>query len=475
MEPDRLDRALSESADAPPVDIKETPVLAIMFADAVASTAFAERAGEVEAESRRKKQFQILREIVEADGRGKLLKSLGDGFMAAFPDPTRAVLRAIEIQRRMSSLELGAIRIGLHLGQVSHDNGLSEDLYGRQVNRAARVCGLGNAGQILVTLPVYDNASGWLTPDNSPVAGWHRHGRYSLKGVPEAIGIYEVLYEGHSRPQTPTRGRATLRQGNPLIVMPLDRVSQEFPDLPYLSIDELPFPREAILLDSPLLSIGRGPNNRLMIADIKISRYHAVIARIGASWVIVDHGSRNGTTVGGTEIHQHLLTNGDTIELGPRSYTFRSSGTGVTRAGGTLYAMAVSARATASQGPGPVMGDVFLTLPEETLSSIETYAPPRAVALTCCDGPGKGATHAFVSDTSFVLGQGTDVDLQLDDPELEDEHLIIGLAGSHTLSIQTVGDAAMPWINGQQAKSATVRPGDMISIGQSQLLVHLPL
>ena len=81
------------------------------------------------------------------------------------------------------------IRIGLHLGQVLVEGGLHRDVFGRHVNRAARVMGLASGGQVLMTHPVYDSARGWLEQSHLQ---WRDHGDYLLKGIPEATRIVEV-------------------------------------------------------------------------------------------------------------------------------------------------------------------------------------------------------------------------------------------------------------------------------------------
>jgi len=48
------------------------------------------------------------------------------------------------------------------MGQVAVENQTQLDLFGRHVNRASRVEGIADAGQIYLTYPVFDSARGWL-------------------------------------------------------------------------------------------------------------------------------------------------------------------------------------------------------------------------------------------------------------------------------------------------------------------------
>jgi adenylate cyclase len=85
-----------------------------------------------------------------------VVKTQGDGFMAAFGSPEHAVRSAIAVQRAFESgRRMGRapvlIRIGIHHGDVVHrDN----DIFGRNVAQAARVAALAEGGEILVSQAV---------------------------------------------------------------------------------------------------------------------------------------------------------------------------------------------------------------------------------------------------------------------------------------------------------------------------------
>jgi hypothetical protein len=81
----------------------------------------------------------------------------------------------------------------MHMGQVLVEKDVDMDVFGRHVNRAARVESLADGGQILVSHSVYDSARGWISTD---VASWHDHGEYLLKGIPESTRIVEVCPKG---------------------------------------------------------------------------------------------------------------------------------------------------------------------------------------------------------------------------------------------------------------------------------------
>lgn len=66
-------------------------------------------------------------------------------------------------------------------------------------------------------------------------------------------------------------------------------------------------------------SIGRGPENDLVIASLAVSRRHAEIRGQGEHLAIIDTGSRNGLLVGGQRVTETLLTPGVPVTLGDTS------------------------------------------------------------------------------------------------------------------------------------------------------------
>ncbi len=92
--------------------------------------------------------------------RGRLIKRMGDGFLAEFAAATSAVGCAVEIQRTMAARHEPphlAFRIGINLGEVTEEGG---DIYGRDVNIAARLEMLAEPQGICLSNAVYEAAVG---------------------------------------------------------------------------------------------------------------------------------------------------------------------------------------------------------------------------------------------------------------------------------------------------------------------------
>jgi len=127
----------------------------VMFTDIVGST---ERAGEL-GDARWREllaahQAAVRRELMRF--RGREVKALGDGYLATFDGPARAIRcgDAIAETARSSGLE---VRVGLHSGEVEM---MEEDVGGIAVHIAARVGALAGAGEVLVTSTVKDLVAG---------------------------------------------------------------------------------------------------------------------------------------------------------------------------------------------------------------------------------------------------------------------------------------------------------------------------
>jgi adenylate cyclase len=135
--------------------------VAILFSDIEGSTELNERLGDKEWVRLLARHDAAVRSAITRYD-GHVIKTQGDGFMAAFGSSEAAVRSAIAVQQ---AFERGArkgrasvlIRIGIHYGDVVHrDN----DIFGRNVAQAARVAALADGGEILVSRAVADSVSG---------------------------------------------------------------------------------------------------------------------------------------------------------------------------------------------------------------------------------------------------------------------------------------------------------------------------
>lgn len=71
-------------------------------------------------------------------------------------------------------------------------------------------------------------------------------------------------------------------------------------------------------IDQVTVTIGRAPENTLVLEDLLVSRRHAVLRRSGSQWELVDLGSANGTYVNGARISRAVIGPDDIVGIGHR-------------------------------------------------------------------------------------------------------------------------------------------------------------
>jgi class 3 adenylate cyclase/tetratricopeptide (TPR) repeat protein len=136
--------------------------VAILFSDIEDSTVLTERLGDERWLQLLREHNAIFREQI-ARHDGYEVKSQGDGFMLAFPDPGEALECGIAVQRAFAERERDGsgeplrVRMGLHTGEVISEEG---DYFGKNVILAARIAAQAIGGEILVSEELREAASG---------------------------------------------------------------------------------------------------------------------------------------------------------------------------------------------------------------------------------------------------------------------------------------------------------------------------
>jgi class 3 adenylate cyclase/alpha-beta hydrolase superfamily lysophospholipase len=165
----------------------------VMFTDIVGSTEHASKLGD-----------GLWRELLDEHNllirkhlgrwRGTEVKTIGDGFLATFDGPARAVRCAAEIVGDAEHLGL-KIRAGLHTGECEL---VGRDVAGIAVHIGARVMALADAGEVLASSTVKDLVVG------SGIQFTDR-GLHPLKGVPDPWRLYALERSSAGWPPRPVR------------------------------------------------------------------------------------------------------------------------------------------------------------------------------------------------------------------------------------------------------------------------------
>jgi pimeloyl-ACP methyl ester carboxylesterase len=166
---DEVEEFLTGERHAPEPD----RVLAtVLFTDIVGSTSRAAELGDQRWREVLERHEGIMRRQLSRH-RGQQVKNTGDGFLATFDGPARAIRCARAVSDEMSELGF-EIRAGLHTGECEAMDG---DIGGIAVHIGARVAAMAGAGEVLVSQTVKDLVAG------SGIE-FEDRGSHDLKGVP---------------------------------------------------------------------------------------------------------------------------------------------------------------------------------------------------------------------------------------------------------------------------------------------------
>ena len=166
----------------PPAEVDRI-LATVLFTDIVDSTKKAVDLGDEKWKHLIGVHDERAREVL-ASYRGRYVDSTGDGLLATFDGPARAVRCARSLGNAMRALGI-QIRAGCHTGEVELDD---ERVRGVAVHIGARVMALAGPSEVLVSQTVKDLVVGsGLTFDDA--------GEHELKGVPDRWHLYRVVNE----------------------------------------------------------------------------------------------------------------------------------------------------------------------------------------------------------------------------------------------------------------------------------------
>lgn len=152
----------------------------ILFTDIVGSSEQAATLGDAAWKGLLEAYDVLVRSHVESFG-GRVVETAGDGALATFDGPARAIYCACGIRDSVGALGL-SIRAGLHTGEIELR---SEGIGGLAVHIGARVAALADPDEVLVSASIPPLVVG-------SAIGFAPRGSHTLKGIPDAWDVYSV-------------------------------------------------------------------------------------------------------------------------------------------------------------------------------------------------------------------------------------------------------------------------------------------
>ena len=177
-------------------------LLTMLFTDIVGSARLKQLLGDRAAIALMDRHHAVIREVLARFPEGEEISTAGDSFFIVFAKPSDAAHFALLAQNGVRALarETGQPvldRIGVHVGEIfiQQRSESQRDLFGMQIDTAARIMSLGSSDQILLSRFAFDNARQVLRGHDLDGVGellWLNHGYYEMKGVEEPVEVCEV-------------------------------------------------------------------------------------------------------------------------------------------------------------------------------------------------------------------------------------------------------------------------------------------
>lgn len=254
--------------------MRETLVQAIAFADLAESSRMFRELGDAAARDLTQGFYARVAAALPRHG-GRLVKTLGDGVMCAFPDADKAVMAMSDLHGQIAAIRAPEQPLRVHSG-ISFGSVIVEgaDMFGTIVNVAAYLAAIARVNQILATQTAVDR----LSP---PIRACAR-AAYSarLKGDDRESRVHEILWQTDRSGITNVNSTGVGR-------LPADEGALQVHFAGGL---------HRLNAFKPRLALGRDAANDIVVADDFVSRIHAVVEVDTTRFKLVDR-SANGTYV----------------------------------------------------------------------------------------------------------------------------------------------------------------------------------
>lgn len=244
----------------------------VVFADVVGSTGLFEQLGDANASLLMNQLTNLLGKVFEQH-QGRVVKLLGDGVFAVFPDAGSAISACVSLQTQFKADPVipgpGTAPIQMQMGVESGELvEIDGDCFGDAVNSASRLADLAGADQILTTQHVWDE-----------LVAAHRAllrslGPMHLRGKAQTTHVYRVEWQT-DRDLDATAMGMSMYTPNPHQTLSLTLQGRT----------------QVFQLMASGITIGRSTDASLPVLDPRVSRVHATICSRGGQIVLADASS----------------------------------------------------------------------------------------------------------------------------------------------------------------------------------------
>ena len=180
--PEAIDEIEQFLTGVRPTPLADRVLATVVVTDLVGSTDRARELGDRAWSELLERHHGLVRQELERF-RGEEIDTAGDGFLALFDGPARAVRCALEIRNTLRELGLD-VRAGVHTGEVERHG--SEKPRGIAVHVAARTASCAGAGEVLATSTTRDLVAG-------SGLEFEERGEHRLKGIPEPWRLFRAV------------------------------------------------------------------------------------------------------------------------------------------------------------------------------------------------------------------------------------------------------------------------------------------
>jgi len=219
------------------------------------------------------------------------------------------------------------------------------------------------------------------------------------------------------------------------------------------------------------VTLGRLPENDIVLDDVNVSRYHCRISPAGDGWVISDLGSTNGILVNEIKVAEKRLESGDEMLIRPfiiAVMLLSEPGVGEHTVVADSHELTDVADRTIVSPLLDAVEPVAVDEPEGETIVREIVQPRNFVLIQ--EGPLAGVSISFSSRLS--IGREEKADVSLADPGVSRQHAIIEQDRGRW-RVRNLNPQNKTLVNGKPASKRSLKDGDIIEVGSTKLKLKL--